>query len=251
MTKFPLLALAAALLVIGAQPAFAQTQNGPGWFIPAQPAPAPKPAPLPAPAPAQAAQPAPPPIPQLPPLPPGNTPPAAIIGVLSVPDVMRDSTAAQIVEKEIAARRRALSAAAHDEEAVWRQMQQAINRDRPHLTATEFHQREQELQNRITKAQQEFRQRNLEIEQATQVAVGEIERMLIAVIRQVAESRTINLVLHRAQVALNISAFDITQEVTDQLNKLLPKVTVPPDSAMPAARSPAAALADVPPGASN
>ncbi len=37
-----------------------------------------------------------------------------------------------------------------------------------------------------------------------------------------------NLVLHRSQVALNVNAFDITKEVTEQLNKILPSVAVPP-----------------------
>ena len=31
-----------------------------------------------------------------------------------------------------------------------------------------------------------------------------------------------NLVLHRAQVALNINEFDITEQVVDQMNKTLP-----------------------------
>jgi Skp family chaperone for outer membrane proteins len=40
-----------------------------------------------------------------------------------------------------------------------------------------------------------------------------------------------NLVLHRAQVALNVNEFDITQQVTEQLNKILPSVTIPPEGA--------------------
>ncbi len=63
------------------------------------------------------------------------------------------------------------------------------------------------------------------------MALGQIERTLIAVIRQVATSRGMNLVLHRAQVALNMNEFDITEEVTKQLNQVLPSVTVPPDDA--------------------
>jgi hypothetical protein len=53
--------------------------------------------------------------------------------------------------------------------------------------------------------------------------------MLIAIIRQVAESRGMNLVLHRAQVALNINEFDITETVVEQMNKTLPSVVLPPD----------------------
>jgi hypothetical protein len=42
-----------------------------------------------------------------------------------------------------------------------------------------------------------------------------------------------NLVLHREQVALNVNAFDITNDVANQLNKLLPSVPVPPSVVTP------------------
>ena len=42
-----------------------------------------------------------------------------------------------------------------------------------------------------------------------------------------------NLVLHREQVALNVNAFDITDDVVSQLNKLLPSVKVPPSVVTP------------------
>jgi hypothetical protein len=44
-----------------------------------------------------------------------------------------------------------------------------------------------------------------------------------------------NLVLHRAQIALNVNAFDITQQVADELDRVLPSVQIPPDG-MPAAK---------------
>ena len=47
-----------------------------------------------------------------------------------------------------------------------------------------------------------------------------------------------NLVLHREQVALNVNAFDITADVTSQLNKLLTSVPVPPSVVTPGCRLP-------------
>jgi hypothetical protein len=43
-----------------------------------------------------------------------------------------------------------------------------------------------------------------------------------------------NLVLHRSQVALNIQEYDITEAVTEQLNRALPTVQIPPDGVDPA-----------------
>jgi hypothetical protein len=73
------------------------------------------------------------------------------------------------------------------------------------------------------------------IQDAAQYSLAQIERVLVAVIRQVAESRGMNLVLHRQQVALNANEFDLTDQVTQQLNKVLPAVVIPPDGVSPAA----------------
>lgn len=225
-------------------------QSGPGWFVPNAPAPgrpaaprmpragAPMPGAVPVPAPDMQAggeeqQPMPqvplPPVPELPPLPRGSAPPAAVIGVLGVPEVMRASTAAQQVEKAIGERRDKLNQDAQREQTAWRDMQQALAADRAKLSPDQVRARERELQERITGAQKQFRDRNRVIQEAAQYALGQIERTLIGVIRQVSESRGMNLVLHRAQVALNVNEFDITQQVADQLNKVQPSVMIPPD----------------------
>lgn len=240
------LALAALCAAILLRPGalFAQSEQGPtpspgpGWFIPAPqhhpaPAPAPHPAPAPAPHPAPAALPALPPVPQLPALAKSPPPPPAVMGVLSVSDVYRQSTAVQAMQKVITERRNALSQDAIKEQAVWRSMQKNLGDERSKLTSAEVRTHETALQNRITKAQKDFAVRNQQIQEAAQYALGEVNRILVAVIRQVAESHGMNLVLHREQVALNMNAYDITDEVAKQLNKILPHVTVPPDSEMP------------------
>jgi Skp family chaperone for outer membrane proteins len=159
---------------------------------------------------------------------------------------MRASAAAQQVEKAIGERRTKLNEDAQKEQAVWREMQQALANDRAKLSAEQIRTRERELQDRITNAQRQFRERNRIIQEAAQYALAQIERTLIAVIRQVAESRGMNLVLHRAQVALNVNQFDITDEVADQLNKILPSVVIPADGVSPASLVPPPAPAPPP-----
>ncbi len=90
-------------------------------------------------------------------------------------------------------------------------------------------------------AQRIFRDRQRNIEQATQQALGEIEQALGAVIRQVAASRQVNLVLPRPFVIYNEPPFDLTGEVAQHLNRALRSVTIPPEetageSAPPAPR---------------
>jgi Skp family chaperone for outer membrane proteins len=171
------------------------------------------------------------PIPSLPQLIHENPPPAPIIGVIGVPDVLQASTAAQGVDKEIQRRRAALTAEAQKEQDLWRRTQEALADPHARLSPDDLRAHEQQLQNRIASDQLAFRNHEARIQAAAQVALGQIERTLIAVIRQVATSRGMNLVLHRAQVALNMNDFDITDEVLKQLNQVLPSVTVQPDAA--------------------
>lgn len=177
-----------------------------------------------------------PPQPELPPLPKGSTPPAAVIGVIGVLDILRGSAAAQGVEKILGERRQKLNEDAQKEQAAWRDMQQALAGQRGSLSAEQVRGRERELQDRITNAQKQFRDRNRIIQEAEQYALGQIERTLASVIRQVADSHGMNLVLHKTQVALNMNEFDITDQVGLQLNKVLPSVPVPPDGVSPVAQ---------------
>lgn len=219
----PVLTLAALLCGTGA---FAQSSN-PGYFIPPSaqqsgPAPAAAAAPQAAPAPQPQAQ-SQPPIPQLPALPPEAPPPAAIIGVLSVPQVMRNSTAAQGVQAIIQQREAALS---QDEQDAAQEIQAEAAKAQGGMANPQ-------LRNKIAALQTKFAERNQAIRNSGQAALGQVEAELIGIIKQEAQAHGMNLVLQRDQVALNMNGFDITDAVTAQLNTLLPSVTVPPSVVTP------------------
>jgi Skp family chaperone for outer membrane proteins len=264
--------LAAATLFATAPRPMAQGQD---WFVPGQAHPTGQPAPRavrPAPRPAgppqaevpPAAEPPeepPPPLqvqlPPLPPLPPlekGTPPPTAVMGVLDVPQVLHSSTAYQQVEKSIGARRQKLNEDAQAEQATWRDLQQQLAAQRTSLSPEQIRTKEKELQDRITEAQRKFRDRNRIIQEAGQYALAQIDRALNQVVQQVALGRGMNLVMHRAQVALNMPDFDISDQVASQLNKMLPSVLIPPDGVpvsslqpAPAATPTATATPTVPP----
>lgn len=253
-------ALLAAGLLFGAAPcAFAQ--QSPGYFIPpagrqgpppqqrpaqrAAPRPAPMPEPEPGPVPGAEAEAPPPPLqvdlppsPPLPPLEKGVPPPGAVMGVLDVPQVLHASTAYQEVEKVVGARRQKLNDDAQAEQASWRELQQQLANQRSNLSAEQIRAKEKDLQDRITEAQRKFRDRNRIIQEAGQYALAQLDRALNQVVQQVALGRGMNLVLHRAQVALNMPEFDISDQVAAQLNKMLPSVIIPPDGVSVSAMKP-------------
>jgi hypothetical protein len=114
------------------------------------------------------------------------------------------------------------------------------------MTPDQVRNKERDLQERITNAQRQFRDRNRIIQEAAQYAQAQVERTLVAVIRQVADSRGMNLVLQRSQVALNTADFDLTEQVGTELNKVMSSVSIPPDGVSVAqfvTTQPAAAVA--------
>ena len=253
-------ALVAVALSSYSPPAAAQQNQQ--WFVPNQPRTAPaRPAPRPAPAPAAQSEPqtlapglatesAPPgtetqpqqqvqmqlpPPPEVPPLPKGPTPPAAIVGVLSVADVMRASTAFQQADKEFVGRRQKLNEDAQKEQVSLRDLGQQLANERGKLTPEQIRTREKELQDRITESRRVFGERNRIIQEASQYVMAQIDRATEMVTQQVAVSRGINLVLNKAQILGTTSDFDMTPAVVEDLNKILGSVVIPPDGVSPMA----------------
>jgi Skp family chaperone for outer membrane proteins len=263
-------ALVALALVFTSLPSLAQQSPNSEWFVPGQtrPAttpPASRPGPRPAAPPPSSmpggALPLPgdpadqpvgtqpplqvqlPPAPEVPPVPKGQATPAAIVGILSVPDVLRVSTAYQAAYKELNARGQKLNEDAQKEQAALRDLGQTFAAERAKLSPEQIRSKEKEIQERATEAQRRFGERNRIIQEAGQYVMMQINRTMEQVAQQVALSRGINLVLNRAQILGTTADFDLTPAVADVLNKALPSVVVPPDGVSPLAMNTPAAPA--------
>jgi Skp family chaperone for outer membrane proteins len=177
---------------------------------------------------------------EAPPLPPGQPPPTPVIGVVDVPEIQRDSAAFNQVREEIERRRQKLNEDLQREQNNWREQQQQLANQRAGIPPEQLRQRERDLQDRITESQRIFRERSRAIEQVAQGALVEIEQALGTVIRQVAASRSVNMVLPRPLVIFNDPPFDLTGEVSQQFNRALRSVSIPPESAAGEPGAPAA-----------
>jgi Skp family chaperone for outer membrane proteins len=193
-----------------------------------------------------------PPAPEIPAVPKGQATPAAIVGILSVPDVLRVSTAYQAAYKELNARGQKLNEDAQKEQAALRDLGQAFAAERGKLSPEQIRAKEKEIQERATEAQRRFGERNRIIQEAGQYVMMQVNRTMEQVAQQVALSRGINLVLNRAQILGTTADFDLTPAVADVLNKALPSVVVPPDGVSPLAMAqPPAKAAEAAPAAAS
>ncbi len=235
MRLLPTLALGlliAAGLAPGAPPALAQ-QQGQEWFVPGQQRPQgaqPPAGQRPAGQPAQG---------QRPPAA-GQRPPAPIIAIVDIPEVQRLSAAWNQVREEIERRRARLNEDLQREQGRWREEQQALAAARATLPPEQLRARERDLQDRIAAAQGIFRDRSRAIDAAAQQGLQQIEQALGAVITQVARSRGVNMVIPRPLVIYNEPGFDITEEVSAQMNRVLRTVNLPAEGAAPGGEGAAA-----------
>ena len=185
-----------------------------------------------------------PPAQPVPDVPHSTMPPAAVLGVLSIPDVLRASVAYQAADKIISERRQKLNEDAQKEQTKLRDMGQALANDRGKLTPEQVRAREKELQDRFAESRRTFTDRNRIIQEQGQYALLQIQRTLTEVVQKVASAHGMNLVLQRAEVAVNIPEFDITPQVTDVLNKALPSVVIPVEGVSPVSSTPVASNTD-------
>jgi Skp family chaperone for outer membrane proteins len=174
-----------------------------------------------------------PPMPEIPVIPKGLPTPGAVIGVLSVPDVLRVSTAYQAADKELAIRRTKVNEDGQKEQSALRDLAQSFANERSKLSPEQIRAREKEYADRVNESRRTFSERARIIQEAGQYVMAQIERVIEVVAQQVAASRGVNLVLNRAQVLGTTSDFDLTPQVAEVVNKVLPSVVIPPDGVSP------------------
>ena len=190
-----------------------------------------------------------PPAPEIPTLPKGQPPPAVIVGILSVPDVLRISTAFQQADRELGVRRQKLNEEAQKEQAALRDIGQALANDRGKMTPEQIRAKEREYQDKVASSRRKFEERGRTIQEAGQYVTLQIDRTLEQVAQQVAVSRGVNLVLNRAQILGITTDFDLTPQVGEVMNQILPSVVIPPDGVSPMSMTFAPPAAATPAGA--
>ena len=269
------IARATLALALTTFPLTVQAQNPPGtgWFVPEQPKPA-APAPTARPTvqtPPPPARPRPtaapqapagsppggeavdaqgqlpplqvplPPMPEIPPIPKGAPTPAAIIGILSPQDVLRVSVAFQLASKELGARRNKLNEDAQKEQNLLRDLAQSFANERAKLTPEQIRAREKEYESRVYESRRKLSERDRIIQEAGQYIMAQINQVVEQVAQQVAASRGVNMVLNRGQILGTTADFDLTPQVAEIVNAVLPTVVIPPDGISPAKMAASAA----------
>src|SRR5262249_19583743 len=117
-------------------------------------------------------------------------------------------------------------------------MGRSLANERGGLPPEQIRAREKEIQQREMDDRLKDSDRARIIQEAYQYAMAQIERVIEQVAQQVAASRGVNIVLSRTQVLGTTPDFDLTPQVADVLNKIVPTVVIPPEGVSTATFTP-------------
>ena len=163
-----------------------------------------------------------------------------VTAVIDIQRILRESTAAQSVRKQLDARRGKLRDEFAKLENDLRAAEQELQRQRSVLSAEAFEEKRQAYARRVDEAQRKADISRRELDSAFQEALKQIQTAMLEVAQDVAQRMNLDLVLPRSQVIFVSQDMDITEPVLKGLNAKLASVkltegTLPSDELKPGA----------------
>ena len=155
-----------------------------------------------------------------------TTVPLASIAVIDMQAVLRQSTAAQALQKQFKAEQDSFQAAIEKQQKDLKVADEELEKTRSSMSADVFAERRRKLQERVSQVNGEFRLRRRQLEEVFNGAMAELQRNLNAVVEDVAKRHGVNMVLRKEAVLANLTALDLTQQTLDEFNRRVPVVKV-------------------------
>lgn len=156
----------------------------------------------------------------------GAQAPAAVIGIVDFPNVIRESLAAKDVRKQIEVIRQEYDSAMGKIERELREADQELMRQRSILSPEAFAAERRAFEKKFIAAEKELQDRQRRLDRVYGKALREIEGQVLNIIAQLAQERAVNLVLGKTAIVIAEPRFDMSDEVLTRLNKALPSVRV-------------------------
>ena len=148
----------------------------------------------------------------------------AVIAVVDVQFILRESTAAESVRAQVDEIRRNHLEQVNVREEELRQQEQELKRQQSILTPHAFNEKRREFRRRVADAQREAQQRLRALDQMRARGLRGIERALRPIIVDLSKERGFNIVLASTQLVFGAKSLDITKAVLERLDQALPTV---------------------------
>lgn len=148
------------------------------------------------------------------------------IGVVDVPNVLRNSQAAEGIKAAIEERRNAYQAQMLDVQKQLKEEETALIQQRAILAPNAFQSKKKEFEERVVAAQRQVQERKQIIDQAFNKAMQEVRQVMVDEITKIADEKNLQLILFKNQIVLAQKSLDYSKDILERVNKRLPSVTV-------------------------
>lgn len=151
---------------------------------------------------------------------------AGDIAVISMQEIMRQSTAAQSLKTQLEAKQKTLQAEVKAKEESLQKEEAALSKERSALSAEAFKEKVKAFSKKASDAQRDVQQKKGSIDKGMATALGEIQKAVNAIVNDMAKEKGFKLALPTSQIIYADTSMDITSEVLAKLNAKLPKVSL-------------------------
>jgi Skp family chaperone for outer membrane proteins len=167
--------------------------------------------------------------------------------VVDVQALLQNSKAAKMVRGQIEQKRNEYTKEISHQEETLRTERDTLQKQQQQgsISADALNQKGREFQQKVTDLERNVQGKRQALEKSNGEALSKIQEQMLKIIADIARDRKSNLVFQRADLVLFDQSFDVTDEVLQKLDELMPTLTV--DFAVPtpppAAPGPAATAA--------
>ena len=155
-----------------------------------------------------------------------QVPHEAMIGVVDVEKILRDSKASQSIRPTINEMRKDFQKQVSEHEQKLRRAEQELNRQRAILAPEAFAKKRRTFSEQARKAQTRVQERRRDLDRAFNDTKNKILQNLIIVAQELATEKKLNVLLEKRKVFISAKKLDLTSDIIKRLNKRLPKVSI-------------------------
>ena len=155
-----------------------------------------------------------------------QVPHEAMIGIVDVEKILRDSKASQSIRPTINEMRKDFQKQVSEHEQKLRRAEQELNRQRAILAPEAFAKKRRTFSEQARKAQTRVQERRRDLDKAFNDTKNKILQNLIIVAQELSTEKKLNVLLEKRKVFISAKKLDLTSDIIKRLNKRLPKVSI-------------------------
>ena len=148
------------------------------------------------------------------------------LGVIDMRNIVQRSNAMLTIRAALDEQNAAFQSAISSEELALRQAERELNEAQSTLSETEFSDQLKDFEERVITIQRSIQNQKIRFDRSIQQAQSQLEQELLKIVSEIAQERSLSMVLQRQNVVVYNNALDITEDALARLNERTKNLTL-------------------------